>query len=1085
VGLNTVRPAVLDPGSLLPGRGIGMAPAAPALAAPLLADLSPSSCKVWTYTLHVDQWFPSRMATVKNALGDSVTIVLPWQEPSEWMNPDPFDPYPYVTNPVWSHNGAIGGPAYTEGTDPANWRRWTWTLTFNDYEPDPGEPFAAYDAHGFPLNGTGGTTLDPQDLIGRTADVVNWGLETYSSTLGDCDTQVLNVPVDTSDSHDVSHIEDAMRLASFSGLDAQGSTPTRGALNFAKEVIATTAAGGTVTDHQGTVFNLPPDPMLECNRVNAAILVTDGLSNICNPESQCHPGAGVGGNWAEPYLACATPCTRGVWDGGDGCPDGGPSGATCPEDYTDFPGGMAEDLWNLTAAGADLRVRTWVIGISPNVGPCELNYTAYMGRTDANSPNGDAGFDVVHDPFLPQSTGDTTRYDSPPNGEHIPPHGNYAFFATTAESMREAFTAIVTALGAGDYTTSAPSVAADYGSPDVVSFIASATYPQWKGHLYAYDLTKPATDPDYLKWDAGEVLTGGNDGFARQIYTWNPSSGNALVAVSSTNLSAIRTLCGATCSAYTDPEMTALIDFIRGNDGAGHARPWKLGGIINSTPAVVGKPEIWRQNLLADHSGFEQDYADRHKLVWVGSSDGMLHAFDAVDGAEILALVPPDLLDNQARLFDTYKTKPTDYIVGEPKTPADHLYGVANSLRFADVYFPGHGHSYDYKTVLFVSEGPGGTGIHAIDVTHPYPGRTIDGTDYPADPNYPAHGDPIEVLWSLTRTGAAGTTALAGLRETWSVPALAGTSVVHNYWDMMFGQGFDPAISESDVPKAFRIDPTTGSVRSTGSLASTDATALVFNQAFANGVIWAPLSTSYKPDNVATQALQADLNGKLWMLNASGSWVPSQLVDVGADQPIYYSPAAAAYPGTGTPTLDLYAFASGSFYEKSDVINGPTVGTSGHFIPKVYVQVRDIGTASNTCMVQLNIKDLPLPEGQSGTLGRKTQMTAPPMIFTPDRAYSTVQPFALYLVYDPDAGICVGKSYIVRVNFNPNDCSSQVVTYEAGTGAAAGFAIAGERVVLSRSFVGADGRAGVDFVPDLVIPLGNSNSTIDWWLELQ
>ena len=56
--------------------------------------------------------------------------------------------------------------------------------------------------------------------------------------------------------------------------------------------------------------------------------------------------------------------------------------------------------------------------------------------------------------------------------------------------------------------------------------------------------------------------------------------------------------------------------------------------------------------------------------------------------------------------------------MGQAGLPADHVYGVANSPRFGDVF-----DGTEYRTVLYITEGPGGTGLHALDVTHPYAER--------------------------------------------------------------------------------------------------------------------------------------------------------------------------------------------------------------------------------------------------------------------------------------------------------------------------------------------------------------------------
>jgi hypothetical protein len=81
----------------------------------------------------------------------------------------------------------------------------------------------------------------------------------------------------------------------------------------------------------------------------------------------------------------------------------------------------------------------------------------------------------------------------------------------------------------------------------------------------------------------------------------------------------------------------------------------------------------------------------------------------------------------------------------------------------------------------------------------------------------------------------------------------------------------------------------------------------------------------FQPDNVANLSIQVDTNGRanaLW-----GDWASPNsavLVDLnaaagGKPQPIYYSPAAN---GIGTQGLQIYAFVSGSLYERSPLVSG-------------------------------------------------------------------------------------------------------------------------------------------------------------------
>ncbi|WP_370981553.1 pilus assembly protein [Agaribacterium sp. ZY112] len=88
-----------------------------------------------------------------------------------------------------------------------------------------------------------------------------------------------------------------------------------------------------------------------------------------------------------------------------------------------------------------------------------------------------------------------------------------------------------------------------------------------------------------------------------------------------------------------------LVNFIRGEEGLSGARsrtldylgdgilrPWLLGDIVTSSPAVVGEPDssVEYYSKYGDDSylEFQQYYEDRRHMVYVGANDGMLHAIN-------------------------------------------------------------------------------------------------------------------------------------------------------------------------------------------------------------------------------------------------------------------------------------------------------------------------------------------------------------------------------------------------------------------------------------------------------------------------
>jgi hypothetical protein len=1091
----------------------------------------------YTYRLSATSRAPSRMDVFKNALGNSVplygaysgsTYVSPtvaW--PASW--PTAYAGYTYIGSGRWtravtvpestsgctSKQPACGGPTAPDPPFDAAW-------TTPDYSQSP---VVKPTIDGWNPNLT--PTRLPQDLVGTSKRSVNWGLETYST---DGITERVRVKADDTISVQdavAASIQTYMKPLALGGLEAGGSTNTSKALNAAKASLKATYDTGGPGGTQ--------DPLIVCGRVYGVILVTDGESNSCNN----------------------TDCSRTLTWG-------------CDSSYTNwasFPAGRGNELFLETSdtstacttcrstATTPVPVRTFVVGVSSEVARCELNLVAYFGRTDASSPNGDAGMKIEKDytgtttpayrlplnvpsnyasmltpPTLP--TGLTVGTTST-SGNYRPVVDtctadckDYAFFANDPAALYDAFATILGAIGAGDYTTSAPVASSALGA-GTVAILASTEFPLWKGHLYAFDTTKATTDAGYLMWDAGYNLrystgTAENPGgttanpayvapSARKIYTWNPASGNALVAVTTANASTLNTICGS-CGLDA-----SVVNFIMGYNGASSTsttiRPWVLGSTINSTPAITQAVETFLQGNLESHTAFETAHADRTPLAWVGADDGMLHAFKLEDGKEVLAIIPPNLLAKQVTLKNRYNAikAPT----GQPGLPSDHIYGLAGSPKYGDMWVSGA-----YKTVMLVSEGPGGNLIAGLDVTDPV-GAT---------------GDPVSVLWSKTGSD------WSGLYSTWSTPS-GGASKPYNpstgaasVWTGIVGAGFNPASTASSqvTPKALIFDPTTGALAS--GLSPTAGTVsspgpLVGNQTFSDSVIYSMSASAFYADNIVNLALQPDLNGRIWFI--PGPNFTSCTVGINANakiaaegftqqQPIYYPPAVNAFEA-GANKYDLYAFGSGTAYEQASTVTGASVGdtsTTTNFLPSLYIVIKDQAADAATTdeMVRIPIGELYAPEDLTadtckdaadqelygtwnqrlckGTthvlLGRRTQLTSGPALFVPVQG-AVGDPVALFLLYDPDTpGECAGKSYILKLTFAPGTGTGsgtpaikESVVYGAGAGAASGFAVAGNSVIIAKSAVGSGQRAGVTKVPDLNPTAGMSNPTPIWWRELK
>lgn len=1216
-------------------------------------DLTQCAMSIWQLRFDL----PSRMANVKNALGNSVylqedyappaptnasVLVSRWPAPTGWTYSAANFP---SGNPwLWANDASSTSLLgkrfhYQEGVNrPLNPRIYDFMVGYlfglqnnsRRYDPvptsasrnrvvatptwvkDPGRPFKAFYVNGDadlyvpkdqdgddvlppiptrplpaspaagrlakvwsigmprPGFGTVGPFRKPQDVIGGNSERINFGLLAYSSS-----GYFLHVPIDTTDGNNTARAQAVMSLyrtsaetsnVSFSvpkravpvnasdaenvsGLSATGGTPTRTALEKARGILALAFDGGSVEDLGLTVPGgsrtdgfawSAADPKKLCNRPYGVVLVTDGHSNTGNPSNK---------NWIKP---CSTnPLDPNYGDTCTGDDD-------CPNDWASYAAQPANDIWEigLTPGGGRpiIRPRTWAIGISPTVGPCELSFIAYMGRTDASSPNGDAGFggfDDSKNPHLPDPdtpvssdglggtydgpTGqrmwakDTSKVyraesdevapwwgDDPANYPSVTGHGYNAFFATDAGAIGEAFTTIVNATAIGDYSTNAPVSGMSAGTPSTI-YLPTTGFPTWEGHIYAYDVSKydpvakeyipnPAypDHPQWLVWDAGLELNK-ISAADRKIFTWNPADSNTLVEVTTTNLSTLKNVATANGLSDANRFTAQVIDFIRGNDGSGSPRAWRLGPMINSAPALVGAPQTWMQNTTSgDHTAFQMANSGRDALLWVGSNHGMMHAFRTVDGAEQIAIVPPNLLARQVELFENFEADDRNpkNPSGQPPSTSAHLYGVANSFRFGDVY-----DGADYKTIGVISLGPGGTGLAAIDVT-----KVPRPTD-PSDPTYVYPTDPFSVLWTKTPGTMTNKDELPDLQQTWSIPAMGPASA--GKWRLFVGSGFNKAntrVSQTTAnsgflaPRTYVLDPATGAYVDDFVLTSKNSPApFVGNQAFADAVFFDPLAKSYQEDNIAKIGLQADLNGRIWFTYDGNSGnLKFDQTTVGIDvsmvqsQPIYYNPAVSGYGGTDHCVA--YAFGSGTLYERSDSITGSLIGSQGFFIPRIYVasdkkklNPTTIKTSVDSANVTgraiggtWNIKDA---DGNitSRTISRRTQLTAPPFMLVPKDPTKSVT--AMFLLYDPDDG-CQGRSYVAVVDFTPGStCTPGTPTYtafDAGPGAASGFTIAGDKVLVSKSGVGEGEKASIFEPPGISASVGGTiTPKVKWWKELK
>lgn len=245
---------------------------------------------------------------------------------------------------------------------------------------------------------------------------------------------------------------------------------------------------------------------------------------------------------------------------------------------------------------------------------------------------------------------------------------------------------------------------------------------KWSGSLKKESAT--ISNPPAI-WDAGLILTG--DPIAkitpnpvpgsRNIYTSKISLDGSLALVPFTWASGGNFSTSDQLALNTDPHTGTVdnfaadrINYLRGDrtqelskDANGNvvgkfrARDSVLGDIINSAPVYYGAPA---KNISGSgYSAFYQTYANRQKAVYVGSNDGMLHAFDAVNGTELFSYVPNTLISKLNNLSDPYY---------------NHQSYVDGRITIKEAQVKGN-----WKTLLVSGFGAGSKGLFALDVTNP------------------------------------------------------------------------------------------------------------------------------------------------------------------------------------------------------------------------------------------------------------------------------------------------------------------------------------------------------------------------------
>jgi type IV pilus assembly protein PilY1 len=471
---------------------------------------------------------------------------------------------------------------------------------------------------------------------------------------------------------------------------------------------------------------------------------------------------------------------------------------------------------------------------------------------------------------------------------------NY-FYATDPRALKESLNSAFS--GAVRSSGTAATVAANSTQLNEKTYIYQARFSSsdWSGQVLARKLNTTGIvdkDADAL-WTTDTTLTRTS---TRKIYTYDgDATSRATVQLTTANWAA--SLPSLKSALRVSPEnddvsATKRFNWILGADtdetgkanGILRARTNLLGDVVNSDPAYAGlanmKYDRLPQATTAEKASYGaityaqhvKDKSDRKSALFVGSNDGMLHAFDVTNGAELFAYIPRGVYAKLAEV-----SKPS----------YDHQFLVDGPVFVGDAYITVGGVK-KWRTVVTGTLGAGGKGAYALDVTD----TLKDGTD-------------PRVIFDVTNDkDNIAACKLGGLANCddlgYATSRVVVVPVANGTWQAIFGNGTH---STSGVSKLISINldnPASVSVIDTQAKCAT-ASSYPCTALLDNGLAEPALLPN--ANGIVTHAYAGDILGNLWKFQLSDNSIPFQ--SVGIPKPLINLIDAGGNPQpiTSPPTL--------------------------------------------------------------------------------------------------------------------------------------------------------------------------------------
>lgn len=487
-----------------------------------------------------------------------------------------------------------------------------------------------------------------------------------------------------------------------------------------------------------------------------------------------------------------------------------------------------------------------------------------------------------------------------------------------------------------------------FAAAEALIYIAGFDSSNWSGNLNAYAIHAATQSVSSTpSWSAHQLLDAGAPE-ARQILT---HTGTRAVSFQWDNLSQEQQ--AALKGPDGDTEGKRRLSYLRGHRGdeidkAGgtlRRRDSRLGDIVNANIWQTRQP-VRMGFEHPGHADFRIRHADRRPMLYVGANDGMLHAFSAEDGRELMAYVPIGVYGH-LRGYTRPDYSHRYFVDGQAFTGDADLSGMANNA----------GLQPDWHTLLVGTLGAGGRGYFVLDVTAPLAATAPTSTFKPSgvllDRSFPGTGPaPDEASKDIGHIDAQPVvSAVDGGRSEQIVKLNNGR------WAVVMGNGVN-SVNERPVLLIQYLDGARELLRIVAH-ATTDQ---------GNGLS-APRLLDMNGDGTMDVAYAGDLQGHLWKFNLthadatkwgvsdwSGNRTPCKdtsctpffsardAASPAKPQPIVTAPLWMAHPLGGVQIL----FGTGRNLEEADRTNDRVQTIYSVWDRSQYAVVKTVGLSETT-----------------------------------------------------------------------------------------------------------------------------------------